>query len=320
MASVKVNTGDAKIQVGTYTVYSDKVLGKGAYGVVHPATDSKGNQVAAKCIDGKDKHKIQKITKDLDKLMTLGHPNIVKVYDIHQVDSTIWMFMEFCEFGDLNSFSYKQKLSQGQKLKLMQQIAQGVKYLHTNNIIHRDIKPANILIGSVKPMLAKLTDFDLSKFLEPDYATSLMTTNVGTLGFKAPEFFQRNKQGVINYHRNVDIFALGLTFLALIQGNKNLVPQIETPKDDSELHAPIGQLIAERIKYGIKPLYITPNKDYSQLLKAMNSEDPRIQTAGKTIESDIREMIQRMTYILPEERISAREVVELLERIVPVSF
>ena len=44
------------------------------------------------------------------------------------------------------------------------------------------------------------------------------------------------KKGVINYHRNVDIFALGISFLAMLQGNKNLVPQIETPNDSSELH------------------------------------------------------------------------------------
>ena len=69
----------------------------------------------------------------------------------------------------------------------------------------------------------------------------------GTVCFKAIEFFQRKSQGTINYHRNVDMFALGLTFLAMIQGNKYLVPQIETPNDYSELRTPIGRLLAERI-------------------------------------------------------------------------
>ena len=214
MASENVNTKSPELQVGNYSMSLDKVLGKGLYGVVHPATDSRGNNVAAKRIDGKDKRKMEKITTDLDKLMTLDHPNIVKIFDIHQVDSTIWMFMEFCEFGDLNSCFYERELNELQKLRLMKQTAHGVKYLHAKNIIHRDIKPANIPIAHDELIVAKLTEYDFNKFLESNYNTSLMTTNVGTATFKAPEFYQINEKGVINYHRNVDIFALGLTFLS----------------------------------------------------------------------------------------------------------
>ena len=125
--------------------------------------DVKRNKVAAKRIDGKDQHKMQKITKDLDKLMILDHSNIVKILDMHQVDSTIWMFMEFCEFGDLNSLFDKHKFTEDHKLDLMMHIVQGVEYLHANDIIHRDIKPANILTESHELIVAKLTDFDFSR-------------------------------------------------------------------------------------------------------------------------------------------------------------
>ena len=66
----------------------------------------------------------------------------------------------------------------------------------------------------------------------------------------------RNDQKKIVYHRSVDIYALGLTFLAMIQGNKPLVPQLETAKDQSELYNSIGSTIATRIKHGIKPVKI----------------------------------------------------------------
>ena len=319
MASSNKEPGKAEIQVGTYTVNSEKILGKGAYGVVFSATDSKCKKVAAKRIDGKDKLKMQKITTDLDKLMTLDHSNIVKIFDIHQVDSTIWMFMELCEFGDLNNFFYKHKLTEPQKLKLMKQIAQGVEYLHANNIIHRDIKPANVLIASDKPIAAKLTDFDFSKFLEPNYDTSMMTTNVGTAAFKAPEFYQRNEKGIINYHRNVDIFSLGLTFLAMNQGNKNLVPQIETPNDFSELYLPIGSLLAERMRCGKKPLKVIHRNKKSKLSKLLKSVSLGGQAAAaENVPRDIRGLIQRMTCAVPEERISAEEVVKIRNILTPV--
>ena len=85
-----------------------------------------------------------------------------------------------------------------------------------------------------------------------------MNSNVGTLAFKAPEFFNR-VGGKLKYHKNVDIFAAGLTFLSMIQvkdHRKKLIPHIETPRDDSEMHNPIGQLIAERIKYNVPELNI----------------------------------------------------------------
>ena len=47
--------------------------------------------------------------------------------------------------------------------------------------------------------------------------------------FQAPEFFQRTESGQLRYHRSVDVYAAGLTFLAMLQRNRLLVPQIETP-------------------------------------------------------------------------------------------
>ena len=86
-----------------------------------------------------------------------------------------------------------------------------------------------------------------------------MSTNVGTLVFITPEFHQKTPDGKLRYHRNVDCYAMGLTSLELLQGDKEntqLIPQIETPLHDSEYHQPTGQLIVERIKYNVKPHYI----------------------------------------------------------------
>ena len=66
---------------------------------------------------------------------------------------------------------------------MMKGIAGGINYLHSQNVIHRDIKPANILITQDSPVIPKLTDFDLSKSLDPDYETSVMSSNVGTSAF-----------------------------------------------------------------------------------------------------------------------------------------
>ena len=121
-----------------------------------------------------------------------------------------------------------------------------------------------------------MADFDVSKCLDLEVETSLMTSNVGTLAFKAPEFFQRTSPGNIEYHRNVDIYAAGLTFLAILQGEKGkkmLIPQIETPRDDSEFYVQsIGQLIAESIKYKVPELSIV-KVEGTKIEKTHQSDD-----------------------------------------------
>ena len=79
------------------------------------------------------------------------------------------------------------------KINLISQIAGGLAFLHSQRIVHRDIKPANILISETSGQsVAKITDFGLSKFLTPE-DTSLMTSNVGTAAFMAPEFWNKGR-------------------------------------------------------------------------------------------------------------------------------
>ena len=177
------NTTNA-IQVGQYVINSKDVLGKGAFGTVTTATDARNQIVAVKRLDGTDKRKLERLTKDLDKLLDLSHENLVEMFSIQQEDTTIWMFMHFCPYGDLGKFFTTQEVTQDQTLDIMTQVAIGMVYLHSRNVIHRDVKPSNILVSSLDPIVMKITDFDFCKFLEDGYDTSLLTTNVGTPAFK----------------------------------------------------------------------------------------------------------------------------------------
>ena len=56
--------------------------------------------------------------------------------------------MTLCDLGDLNEFFQKhlKKLKTTMRVDIMTQIARGVAFLHSKNIVHRDIKPGNILL------------------------------------------------------------------------------------------------------------------------------------------------------------------------------
>ena len=282
------------VKVKSYSIHQTQILGSGAFGTVFKGMDTKKNTIAAKRIDGNLHPRV--LNQDLDRLMKLDHPNVMKVIDVETTAHIVWMIMPFCGRGDLNDFFKMKDLSNETKIDGMKQIAAGISYLHSQDIVHRDIKPGNILVASEIPLRLLLADFDVSKCLDPEVETSLMTSNVGTLAFKAPEFFQRTSPGKIEYHRNVDIYAAGLTFLGIIQaekGKKMLIPQIETPMEDSELHAPsIGLLISERIKYKVPELSIVK----------INGPQERVKW-----------LISRMTCVNPEERLSAPEVLDVLQ-------
>ncbi len=291
-----------------FKVDTDEILGKGSFGIVHKALNKNGADVAAKRIDFTDKSKkhLPEMASDLQKLVKLNDENIAQIYEVVQEKATIWVFMELCCHGDLVNYlqgdEAASSVSANEKLKLMLDIAKGVEYLHRNNVIHRDVKPKNILVSN-SPATAKLTDFDHSKFLDEDYSTSLMTSNVGTMAFKAPEFYIRTKAGALNYHRNVDVYAMGLTFLAMIQNNPFLVPKLETPNEALELSPgyTIGMLMAERKKYKVEPLQVVKISE--------EGGDPEDQ-----LWNHVRLEILKMTHVEPSDRASAAEVVQNLPR------
>ena len=297
MASVKMFEAKRHLlKVKSYSIDQSNVLGTGAFGVVFKGRDTKKQAIAAKRIDGNDHPQI--LAQDLDRFLTLDHPNVMKILDVERNENIVWMMMPFRGLGDLNHFYWKRVVPHETNIAIMRQITAGIKYLHSKNLIHRDIKPGNILVASPTPPVIQFTDFDLSKCLDPEVKTSLMTSNVGTLAFKAPEFFQRTSPGKIEYHRNVDIYAAGLTFLAILQAEKEqklLIPHIETPKDDSDLHTPsIGLLIAERIKYKVPQLSV------------VKIEGPQ---------RSLKWLISQMTSVNPEERLSAEKVLDILSNL-----
>ncbi|KZT36092.1 kinase-like protein, partial [Sistotremastrum suecicum HHB10207 ss-3] len=100
------------------------------------------------------------------------------------------------------------------RICLLYEIINGLKYLHGKNIVHADLKGANIFItDDGHPVLA---DFGLSKLMEADtgfFTESLTssTTNLkGTARFMAPELVQ-NERGRPSC--KTDIWAFGCVIL-----------------------------------------------------------------------------------------------------------
>ena len=94
------------------------------------------------------------------------HDHIVKVHAVKYFNSAMWITMEYCDLGDLNdlfrNYGYT-LLNTRSKVKAMTQVAIGINFLHSKDIVHRDIKPGNAVVKSMPQgkALVKLGDFGL---------------------------------------------------------------------------------------------------------------------------------------------------------------
>jgi serine/threonine protein kinase len=83
-------------------------------------------------------------------------------------------------------------------------IASGLAYLHSKNILHRDLKPSNVLL--TEDRRAKLCDFGLAK-LKRHCGPTAEYRPEGTVPYMAPELFRENAA----LERSADVYAFGIT-------------------------------------------------------------------------------------------------------------
>uniref|UniRef100_A0A3B4G2R4 cyclin-dependent kinase n=1 Tax=Pundamilia nyererei TaxID=303518 RepID=A0A3B4G2R4_9CICH len=105
----------------------------------------------------------------LRKMQHFNHPNIVKLLDASAVPVGVSLDLTLVlEYIDQDLSTYLSKapasgLSRDCIKDVMQQLLQGLDFLHMNMVLHRDLKPENILISSRGEV--KIADFGLARIL-----------------------------------------------------------------------------------------------------------------------------------------------------------
>jgi len=191
-----------------------KIIGRGAFSVVKEGIrKASGKKYAIKCISKKliDKKELSLLEREIDIMKKLQHPNIIQLMEVIDTPDTLFLVLEYVSGGELfDSIVNKGSYSEIDAAKIVRQILEAIRYVHSNGIAHRDLKPENLLLsGEGKEEFVKIADFGLSK----DFGQEQLQTSCGTPDYVAPEVLMGEP-----YDMSVDLWSIGVICYVLLCG------------------------------------------------------------------------------------------------------
>lgn len=199
-------------------VQTGPVLGSGISGVVRLVTHkATGVKYAVKCLDlglVNTEEGLMQLREEIFIMCQLDHPNIVRLEEVYESHSEIYLVQELCLGGELFDRLDEQPdyhYTEAECARLIKQMLCAVRYLHSKGIIHRDLKLENFLFSSSAPdSELKMIDFGLSKHFQ--YG-EIQQQAVGTPYTVAPEVIRGR------YDERCDIWAIGVISFLLLSGD-----------------------------------------------------------------------------------------------------
>ena len=222
-----------------------------------------GIEYACKELPKKKLSDYEGLMREVNLMIKLDHPNIIKLYEVYENDKNIYLIMELCTGGELfdriventeNGVQFTEK----QAANLFKQMMSAINYCHKNGIVHRDLKPENLLyLNKDKNSPIKVIDFGMSKRFDSKH---FMSEKVGTAYYISPEVLNGK------YDEKCDIWSAGVILYIIICGYPCF-----NGDDDDEIFAAIqkGKInfpspewdsISNDAKELIKKMCCSPNK------------------------------------------------------------
>ncbi len=193
--------------------------------------DFLGRRAAAKVLRKITNRKA--VENEINLLSRVRHPNVVRFIGYTYKETRNVIVTELMS-KDLRTYldEKKEASREGQlplslllAIKIMLQIADGMKHLHDSGVVRRDLKSTNVLVNVVddedgSPLSSslvqvKVTDFGESKLHLNDSGCS--TRMVGTTKWRAPEVFE-DKENREKYRKSADVYSFAIIFSEVLTG------------------------------------------------------------------------------------------------------
>ncbi|KAK2962642.1 putative serine/threonine protein kinase [Blattamonas nauphoetae] len=247
-------------RVGNYLL--GKTIGFGSFGKVKLSTHTiTGEKVAAKILDKERIHDIadmERITREINVMKLLNHPNVVKLYEVIDTQRHIYIITELISGGELFDYIvHHGKLKEREACRFFHMLMNGVDFCHQFGVIHRDLKPENLMLDNQRNL--KIIDFGLSNRMKPG---GLLKTACGSPCYAAPEMIE----GKMYDGRCSDVWSCGVILFALVCGFLPFEDQNTQALYQKILHARYrcpSTLSAECRNLISKILEVDPTKRYT---------------------------------------------------------
>ena len=221
-------------------IYTRECLGGGAFGSVfkgrfreqpcavkvltHHATQLTSPYQTAGAIQDED---LKRFMKECKLLERYTHPNVVRhIETLTDPDNLPLLVMELMDENLTHFLSQSATLLPLQlQISLCHDVACGLQFLHSNNIVHQDLCSDNVLLkhdGS--KLIAAVSDFGISRIIDPDNITRSVRT-VSHREAYMPPVKQWSDSNI--YDTSLDVFSFGVVALQIVRK----VPKVASPRD-----------------------------------------------------------------------------------------
>jgi serine/threonine protein kinase len=216
---------DGEVLAGRFRIV--RFIAGGGMGEVYEAEDQElRERVALKTIRPEilaQPDALTRFKREVRLARQVTHPNVCRIFDLfrHRRDEheeAVFISMELLHGKTLSAqLEEGGRMSMGESLPLVRQMASALAAAHAAGIVHRDFKPGNVVLaGAPEQRRAVVTDFGLalrSLTSDKDATASTGDGAWGTPAYMAPEQLEGRPATTAS-----DIYALGLVIYEMVTG------------------------------------------------------------------------------------------------------